>query len=323
MAQITELRTGHEDEFAITGKRREDLAGEFPLMVLNEVVFLGRRELRVVFLVEERPRRREFDTEGELRTATRVYRVIDRRTGELQVQSEVMRGTIGDQQVRPILHHIHLITQFAVESEVVVRPAETLTITHRDTERTEVFILIRLRLRKLLVVVAVSGVVIVVGIGVIEVLVSALVAAGVTRLVGEIDTCAQAVRALTSEPRLQERDGGGGIIDTVRARVNREGLTLALRHDAVGFLVEEVLDGEVGKLETQRTYQTCSTPTERELNLVRGLGLQLVGDVHRSFFGIRLDIRHEFLLVEMAHLRQLTERTHDIRLRVELTGFGV
>ena len=117
-----------------------------------------------------------------------------------------MARSVRDEQVRPVLHHVHLITQLAVERKIVVRPAQTLTVTERHTERTEVLVLIRLGLRQLLVVIAVTGVVVIIRIGVIEVLVRLLVTARVTGLVGEIDTCAQAVRALTAEPRLQERE---------------------------------------------------------------------------------------------------------------------
>ena len=96
-----------------------------------------------------------------------------------------------------------------------------------------------------------------------------------------------------------------------------------MRHNAVGFLVEEVLDGEVGELQTERTHQTGSTPAERELNLVAGFGLQVVGDIYSSVFGIGLDIGHEFLLVKVSHLCQFAQGAHDVRLRVELTGLGV
>ena len=233
MPQIAELGAGHEHQFAILGKRREDLAGELPFVVFYQMVFFRGSHLRVVLAVKQRPRRRDLESEGELASAAGVDRVINRRTGDLEVQREVMARTVRDEQVWPVLHHIHLVAQLAVEREIVIRPAQTFSVTDRDTESTEVFVLVGFRLRQLLVIIAVAGIVVIVGIGVIEVLVRLLVAAGIAGLVGEIDTCGEAVRPFAAEPRLQEGDRSGGIINTVRARVNREGLSLALRHYAV------------------------------------------------------------------------------------------
>ena len=83
------------------------------------------------------------------------------------------------------------------------------------------------------------------------------------------------------------------------------------------------MNSEVGKFQTEATDQTRGTPTERELDLVGGLSLKLVGNIHRSLLGIWLNIRHKFFLIEVTHLRQLTQRTHDIGLRIELTGLGI
>ena len=293
-------------------------------MVLDEVVTLVVRQGGVVFLAEERPRRRDLQTQHELRTTTGVDGVVDRRTTQLEVQGEVMRRSVSDQQVRPVFHPEEGVPQLDVEVEVVVRPFETLTITDSQTELTDELILVGFGFRQLLVVVGVAGVVIVVRVCVIEVLVRFLVTAGPTGLVVEEEAGTQLIRTLTTEPRLQERERDGGGVDTVGTQVDSKSLTFALRYYMpVRLLVKEVLDREVGEFETDSTGDTGSTPTERELDLVAGFGLQVIGNIHRSVFGIRLDVRHKFLLVEVTHLRQLTERTHDIRLRVELSGFGV
>ena len=234
-----------------------------------------------------------------------------------------MRRTVGDEQVRPVFHPEEGVTQFDIEIEIVVRPFQTLAVTDGGSELADKLVLVSLCLRQLLVVVAVAGIVVIAGIGVIEVLISSLVAAGPSGLVVEEEAGTQLVRPLASQPRLQEGERDGGGVDTVGTEVDGERLSFALWHNTVGLFVEEVLDSEVGELHTYRTCQTRSTPTERELELVTGLGFQLVGDIHGTVLGVRLDIRHEFLLVEMAHLRQLTERTHDIRLGVELAGFCV
>ena len=143
-----------------------------------------------------------------------------------------------------------------------------------------------------MVVVAVAAVVIGSGVGVVQILISLVVTIRITCLRGKENACRQRVRTLTAYPGLQERDGCRGVIHTVRTGVDGEGLTLTLRYDVVRFLVEEVLDGEVGELQSDRTYQTRSTPTERELYLVAGFGLQVIRDIHRSVLGVRLDIRH-------------------------------
>ncbi len=100
-------------------------------------------------------------------------------------------------------------------------------------------------------------------------------------------------------------------------------MAFALRHDTIRFFVEKVLNGEVGEFQAKAADKTRGTPTEREFDLVGGLGFELVGDIDGSLLGVRLDIRHEFFLVEVPHLRQLTQRTHDVRLRVELTWLGI
>ena len=98
-------------------------------MVLNEMILLGCGHLRIVFAVEERPRRRNLESEGELASTARVDRVIDRRTTDLEVQRQVMTCTILDQQIGPVFHHVHLVTQLAVEREIVIRPAQTFTVS--------------------------------------------------------------------------------------------------------------------------------------------------------------------------------------------------
>ena len=198
MSQITEFGTGHQHEFGVLGQRGEDLAGELPLVVLDEVIPLGGGHLRVVFLIDERVRRRNLQTQCELRTATGIDRVVDAGTRELQVEREVVARTIGDKQIRPVFHHIHLVTQLAIEGKVVVRPAKTLSVTEADTKGAKVLVLIRLRLLQLLVVVGVTITVIVARIGVVEILVRLVVTVGITGLRSKIDAGTQRVRTLAA-----------------------------------------------------------------------------------------------------------------------------
>ena len=113
-------------------------------MVLDEVVFLVVGHVCVVLREEERPRRSYLQSDGELATAACVNRVVDRRTRYLEVERQVMAHTIGYKQVRPVFHHIELVTEFAVEGEIIIGPAKTLTVTDRHTEGAQVFVFIRL-----------------------------------------------------------------------------------------------------------------------------------------------------------------------------------
>ncbi len=191
VSQVTEFGTRHQHKFRVFGQRGEDLAREFPLMVLNQVVALRCGHLRVVLLAQKRVRRRNLQTQRELRTATGVDRVVDTGTRELQVEREIVARTVGDKQVGPILHHIHLVAQLAVEREIVVRPAETLTISEADTKRAQVLVLVGLRLLQLLVVVGVAVAVVVARIGVVQVLIRLVIAVGVAGLRSKIDAGTQ------------------------------------------------------------------------------------------------------------------------------------
>ena len=181
-----------------------------------------------------------------------------------------MTESVRDKQIRPVFHHIHLITQFAVEREIIIRPTQTLSVSDTHTECPQILIRVGLRLLQLLIVVRVARVVIVVRIGVIQILIRLIVAVRVTCLRCEIHTRTQRVRSFSAQPRLQERYTCRGIIHTVRTCVDGECLSLTLRHNVtIRFLVEQVLYREVRELQSQRTDQSCRTPAKRELNLVR------------------------------------------------------
>ena len=51
-----------------------------------------------------------------------------------------MAEAVRDKKVRPVFHHKQLITQFAVEREIVIRPAQTFTVTDAHTERPQVLV---------------------------------------------------------------------------------------------------------------------------------------------------------------------------------------
>ena len=89
----------------------------------------------------------------------------------------------------------------------------------------------------------------------------------------------------------------------------------------VGLRIQEVLHGEVGKLQTQLTDDTGLTPTGRELDLVVGLGGQVILNVHRSVFRIRYGHRIHVFRVEVSHLGQFTYGTHQGVTAEELARF--
>ena len=62
------------------------------------------------------------------------------------IDGEVMTRTVGNEQVRPVLHHVHLVSDLAVELEIVVRPTQTFTVSDRHTQRTHVLVFICLGL---------------------------------------------------------------------------------------------------------------------------------------------------------------------------------
>ena len=94
----------------------------------------------------------------------------------------------------------------------------------------------------------------------------------------------------------------------------------------LAILVEEVGHREVVKFQAHATDDARLSPTQRELNLVIRLLLQVPVHVHRSVFSMRLHVGAHLLGVEMSHRGQFARRTHDCvfreevaRLRAQLT----
>ncbi len=193
--EVAEFGARHEDEFGVGGEGREDLARETPLVVLEEMVALGGGHLcvlRVGSTLDERVGRGDFQAQRELRTAAGVDGVVDAGARELEVEGEVMAGAVGDDEVGPVLHHVHLVTEFAIEREIVVRPTETLAVANADAESAEVLALVRLHFAVVVVVtVAAVVTVVVVVVVVVEALVALDVTVGIARLRGEEDAGTQ------------------------------------------------------------------------------------------------------------------------------------
>ena len=130
------------------------------------------------------------------------------------------------------------------------------------------------------------------------------------------------VRSLSEKPVINKGTGKRSVVRTVGRGTEGERLPLALRDDAIGGWLEDVLDGEVRELETEGTGKSRRTIAERGFDLIRGFGLEVVVDVNRSVFRVRLDVRNNLFGVKEAHLRHFTHGAHDVALGVKLTGLG-
>ena len=75
-------------------------------------------------------------------------------------------------------------------------------------------------------------------------------------------------------------------------------------------LSQQVAHGEVVELDAHASDDTRLSPTERELQLVVRLLLQLPVNVHGSVVAVGLHVRVYLFSVEVAHLCDFTSRTH-------------
>ena len=87
-------------------------------------------------------------------------------------------------------------------------------------------------------------------------------------------------------------------------------------------LVEEVCHREVVELQAHTSDDTRLTPTERELNLVVTLLLQVPVYINRTIFRIRLYIRANLLRIKVSHRSKFTSRTHQSILREKVAWLG-
>ena len=76
----------------------------------------------------------------ELGTLARINRVVDRATGQGQVEAEVITLTVGNREVLPVTQNIALVRQLGCELEVVIRPLQTLTEHHCKTIHLDRFV---------------------------------------------------------------------------------------------------------------------------------------------------------------------------------------
>ena len=87
-------------------------------------------------------------------------------------------------------------------------------------------------------------------------------------------------------------------------------------------LAQEVAQREVVELDTHTTNDTCLSPTQRQLQLVVGLLLQVPVDIHGTVLVVGFHIGTDGLSIEITHLGYLTIRTHQRLLGEEVTRLG-
>ena len=72
------------------------------------------------------------------------------------------------------------------------------------------------------------------------------------------------------------------------------------------ILTEEVTHGEVIEFQTDTSDDTRLSPTQREFNLVIGFLHQIIANVHRSIFIVRLHLRINLFRIKVPHRCQVT-----------------
>ena len=253
---------------------------------------LGRfGQLAVVEAVPERVGGRELHRGGELRTAARINRLVDRVARENQLEREHVGRAVGHDERRPVLERVALVGRLGVEGEVGVGPRQALAQTGRHAVGAEV-------LR--------TGLPDVVGVVLV-------------RIVGRKG---ERVGLVAAQPGVGEAEGEGLVVGTVGLGRNREPLVLAHRVGTPGPLLEEVLHREVVEHDAHRTDEGARAPAAGDVELVGGLLLERPVDVHQL---VRdgLHVGHDGLGVEVAHRAERTHGLHEQRAVVELARADV
>ena len=253
------LRQGCEGE--------EHLALELPLVVLDQLVALGRVvDLRVVLAIDERVGRRERDGSQELRAVARVDRVIDRVALQTQIEADLVADAVGYVEVGVVVHVKQLIIQRKHGVEIVVGPIEALTETNAHGKSFVVFAgIVGLLIGTVAIAsitIATVDAVVVEAVGHVAIVFLIEIAGIIARKLGVRKPGGEGVRALATEPRVEEGDVVGLIVFTTRLAVDGKRLAVALGDNAaVGAGVEKVAHGEVVELQTDAPKQSARSPS--------------------------------------------------------------
>ena len=152
---------------------------------------------------------------------------------------------------------VSLVRQFGEESEIVVRPSESSTITNGSTECTHIHILIILRTIRGDTIIICIVVISVVAVIVVESIHIILVITLTKTCLNRIEKAhRERVRAFATEPRVIKRDAIVLIVDTIELGFNTQGLPLTLRHYSIHFRFKQILDSEVSEFKTERENDT-------------------------------------------------------------------
>ena len=252
-------------------------------------------------LPHQRPRRGELQGEGQVGAGTRIDGLVGGVARKRGGPADVVRTARGvDEVVVPVLEVVRLPVERVVEHEIVVRPFQART--QADSGAIDLHILA-----------VVQHLIIIGGVRV-----------GLTREVGRY---VEGSRFLAGQPGFHEVGREGGVVGTVGLEADGEGLRVTQRNRAPGLLPEEVGGGEVVEAHAHRSHEHSVAPAAGEFQLAVGLLLHGVRDVHRVGVGVRdqvvaLPLLHRELGVEMSHRGNLTDRTLEIGLAVEVARAG-
>ena len=179
-----------------------------------------------------------------------------------------MADAVGYVEVPVVVHMIQLIAQRKHGVEIVVGPIETLTETYTSTNH---FNVLRWVVGLLIGIVTIASIaiatvnaVVVEAVGHVAAVFLIKIAGIITRVLGIIEPDRERVRALATEPRVEEGEAVGLIVFTTRLAVDGKRLAVALGDNAaVGAGVEEVAHGEVVELQTDAPKQSARSPSGR------------------------------------------------------------
>ena len=234
------------------------------------------------------------------------------------------------------------IVERSVDIKPVVWPVETLTKTDRSSENVHRLVGIvgvfheRLPIPTIVAVASITTIAVsaVTAIAAVSAIVAWIVAHALRTVVivasidsglhGVEERCRKEVRTLATKPWIGELYTKRVIVATITHRIKSEGLPIALRDETtIRFRVEEVVDREVGKVDTGTPDDTRLRPTEGELKLVIVSALQRVLYVHSTLLGVR-DWRGKALFwIKVPELVERHPGVHHILLAKELTRLRI
>ena len=179
-----------------------------------------------------------------------------------------MADAVGYVEVGVVVHVKQLIIQRKHGVEIVVGPIEALTETNAHGKSFVVFAgIVGLLIGTVAIAsitIATVDAVVVEAVGHVAIVFLIEIAGIIARKLGVRKPGGEGVRALATEPRVEEGDVVGLIVFTTRLAVDGKRLAVALGDNAaVGAGVEKVAHGEVVELQTDAPKQSARSPSGR------------------------------------------------------------